>query len=272
MKRVEVVQVVMVAFAVGCAARQHPSGPPADGAAPFHVFDAIGATGKPDLSPFGLEPFDLIFAAALWMGADMASAPPAANVQAQASAAVARRALTCLDVEQWPLDERKTAAATVDADLQLYIGLAGAFKNDAPGIAIGYYGLPPIRQVNLPAPGSAAFLAWQSADDRLAPLVAAVDVAFPSVYTFTTDSSTWVAYAQANIAEARRIAPKSPLYAFVWPRYHEGTPNALQPIDPLGVLPHIGNEHMLLSALVPTHSHILSMARTAKLQHRQRSA
>jgi hypothetical protein len=156
--------------------------------------------------------------------------PPAANVEQQAAAAK-KGVFTCLDVEQWKLDQRAIPSSEVDANLNLYIGLIREFKADAAGVRVGYYELPPIRQVKPLAPSSPAFLAWQQANDRLTPLVNAVDFAFPSLYTFTTDSTEWTTYAKANVAEARRVAPKLPLYAFLWPRYHENTPNALQPID-----------------------------------------
>src|SRR5205814_1590172 len=37
---------------------------------------------------------------------------------------------------------------------------------------------------------------------------------------FYADSQGWVKYAQANIAEARRIAGGRPVYPFIWPQYH----------------------------------------------------
>jgi len=197
----------------------------------FHVFNAIGARGTPDLAPYGLEKINLVYASAIWMGADMTVPPADSNVLKVAGDATALDVLTCLDVEQWRVDQRNTPSATVDTGVQYYEVLAQSFAVGAPGIPFGYYGFPPIRQVNVAAPGTPAFVAWQQANDRIRPIVGAVNVAFPSLYTFTSDPGVWVAYAKANIAEARRVAPTLPVYAFIWPRYHEGTPMALQPVD-----------------------------------------
>jgi hypothetical protein len=44
---------------------------------------------------------------------------------------------------------------------------------------------------------------------------------FSILYTFYADRQGWVAYAIAQISEARRKAKGKPVYAFIWPQYHE---------------------------------------------------
>jgi len=59
------------------------------------------------------------------------------------------------------------------------------------------------------------------ANNTFQPVANAVNVVYPSIYTFYTDQEGWKKYAIAQVAEARRLAPGKPVYAFIWPRYHE---------------------------------------------------
>jgi hypothetical protein len=77
------------------------------------------------------------------------------------------------------------------------------------------------------------FLAWQVDNDRLAQIVDHVDALYPSVYTFYPDRQAWVVYAKAQIAEARRLGKGKPVYAFLWPQYHEANAAlAHRPVEP----------------------------------------
>jgi hypothetical protein len=69
-------------------------------------------------------------------------------------------------------------------------------------------------------PNSAPYKQWQAENDALKPTVASVAAIYPSLYTFYTDQTAWVAYATANMAEGRRIAPAKKMYPFLWPSNH----------------------------------------------------
>jgi hypothetical protein len=58
-------------------------------------------------------------------------------------------------------------------------------------------------------------------NDQLRSLAGAVDVFFPSLYTFYPDQAGWKKYAIAQIEEARRYGGGKPIYVFLWPQYHE---------------------------------------------------
>lgn len=88
---------------------------------------------------------------------------------------------------------------------------------------IGYYGVPPNRDYwrAIKGPGSKEYAAWQAENDLLSTMVDKVDALFPSLYTFYDDPLRWKAYAIANLKEARRIGKGKPVYAFLWPQYHD---------------------------------------------------
>jgi hypothetical protein len=97
------------------------------------------------------------------------------------------------------------------------------FHEAAPRLRLGYYGTIPVPDYWRAIQGttSADFKAWQQDNDRLGLIAKDVDVLFPSLYTFYADRQGWVAYAIAQISEARRKAKGKPVYAFIWPQYHE---------------------------------------------------
>ena len=59
-------------------------------------------------------------------------------------------------------------------------------------------------------------------------LVPREDAFFPSLYTFNDDRAAWARRVRNDVAIARSIAPQLPVYLYLWPQYHEGTPKALQ--------------------------------------------
>jgi hypothetical protein len=82
-------------------------------------------------------------------------------------------------------------------------------------------------------PGSKEYQAWQRDNDRLEELAALQDALCPSLYTFYPDRQGWVTYAVAQLAEAKRKANGKPVYAFLWPQYHDSNKKLrLQPIEP----------------------------------------
>ena len=163
----------------------------------------------------------IIYAAGIWAGGqDPGELPDREQFMALVRAKAA--AITVLDIEQWETDLRRGDAAEVAGAIERLVTIIGWAKEAAPRSQIGLYGELPVRDywVTRNDPGSEKYLAWQGANDFLGPLAAAVDVVFPSIYTFyADDEANWVKYAEANLAEARRYG--KPVMPFVWPRYHD---------------------------------------------------
>lgn len=188
----------------------------------FVVFDSTWHKGKPDLSQFGLRPITLI-GGQLWeKGADRAHLPDKNKVLALAEQAMASGGVAVLDIEHWPV--RGDPAVVADS-LAKYSTVLEWFHGTFPGLQVGYYGVPPIRDYwrALKGPGSKEYLAWQAENDGLRSLAHDVDVLFPSLYTFYPHREGWVQYATAQIREARRYGQGRPVYVFLWPAYHDSS-------------------------------------------------
>lgn len=196
---------------------------------PFRVFDGLLLTGKPDLSPYGIEPIHIVDRGIWRPGADRHSAPDPALIQRYVAGLPNDGAPIVLDFESYRLGGTDQDAAFAFGQLRR---IATMFRAAAPGRSLGFYETMPIRDYwRAIRPSSAPeYRAWQRENDRLAPLAANVDLLFPSVYTFYPDSDGWVAYASAQICEARRLSSK-PVYLFLWPQYHDSVARRGEYID-----------------------------------------
>lgn len=49
------------------------------------------------------------------------------------------------------------------------------------------------------------------------------DALFPSLYTFSDNRPAWLAKFRRIMTQAAKVAPGKPVYAYLWPQYHDGT-------------------------------------------------
>lgn len=186
----------------------------------FRVFDATLYLNKPALHEFGIEYLPSL--SSFWR-----PYPPAADVPtvAMAKSAIGKDGIGAtpdvfIDVEHWPL---RGESSKVRESLVKYVELLRMVRQELPGKRIGLYGMMPIRDYwrAIRAKGSSSYREWQGENDRLGVLVKEVDALYPSLYTFYDDREGWQDYAIANLSEARRISQGKPIYAFLWPQYHD---------------------------------------------------
>jgi hypothetical protein len=188
------------------------------------VFDALLFTNKPDLRTEGLEPITVV-EPDRWLltGQSDDQIPDESSIQIGVRATGAASGILVLDQEDWPV---QGTTAVVGASVNKYLTLLSRVRQVGFQGSIGYYGGPPIRDYwrAIEPPNSQLYRAWQSENDLMQPLANAVDLIFPSIYTFYDDQDGWTRYAIANLSEARRLARGKPVYAFIWPQYHESNP------------------------------------------------
>ena len=209
---------IWLALTVSTALGQTPLSPK-----PFVVFDGTYYSNKPDLSAYGIQPITAIYSGAFsptgwYTNVDLL--PSVESVQAAARVAQQKGHRVMIDIEHWPLNGAPDAVLN---SLTKYLTVLRWFRNAAPGLSVGFYGGPPIidywRAVK--GPSSQEYQSWMGENNQLYPLTRAVDVIFPSAYTFYSDQAGWKKYAIAQIMEARRIGEGKPVYVFLWPQYHE---------------------------------------------------
>lgn len=184
----------------------------------FHVYDAINLAGKPPLGAQGLRPLPVLYESALWPPGAPKDNPVESTIRAAARGVNAPDHILCVDIEYWPL--QGVGDAQFNASLAKYRQVVGWIKQERPDLKVGFYGVLPVRDYWSPVGGEPAKLQdWQAKNAKMRPLADAVDVIFPSLYTFYPNPAQWATYAEANLRAARQYG--KPVYAFLMPVYHE---------------------------------------------------
>ena len=187
----------------------------------FVVFDGTLYKQKPDLSQYGIRPITILYEGQFWpSGQASTNLPQQAIVHTLAAEVASSLSPVVIDIERWPVTGD---SSVVQSSVTQYQTVLRWFRETVPSLRIGFYGTIPVPDYwrAIQPPTSADFKAWQRDDDRLSAIGQAVDALFPSIYTFYADRQGWVTYAIAQISEARRKANGKPVYAFIWPQYHE---------------------------------------------------
>jgi len=217
----------LLAGSVSTAASAQSCGRPAG--RPFRIFDATAYVGRPDWSRYGIEPIHIVDRGLWPEGAGRSGPPDPALVRRYVESLPNDNAPIVLDIEHYDLTGSDQAARAALTDLRR---LAAAFRAIAPGRQIGFYGIIPIPDAarSLAGAGSAPYRAWQRQNDRMSSLQGSVNMLFPPAYTNDRDQAAWAAVAAGQICEARRLSSK-PVYLFLWPEFHEGSPLRGQYLD-----------------------------------------
>ncbi len=194
----------------------------------FRVYDATAYRDKPDLSAYGIHYLPAV--SSFWRPKPPQNLPPSSSMVRRAigiddmdqdgKIKASNRKDIYINVEHWPI---RGDINEVYESLTKYKEVIKKVKAELPGALIGLYSLMPIRDYwrAIKPEESAEFKTWREENNRLSTLVSEVDFLLPSLYTFYPDEDGWEKYAISNLLEARRISQGKPVYAFLWPQYHD---------------------------------------------------
>lgn len=190
----------------------------------FSVYDATGFRGVSHPLP-GFRQVQVLYASDLWQLSSDRTTPDTAYAR-KAAAKLPAGDLLVVDVEHWEVTGRDGSMG--QAKLR---ELLDAVRRGAPWARVGLYGVLPPRHYWASSAvdrSSELYEAWMRSVREAAPLADAVDVLFPSLYTFyppggkaggiTATLEGWQRYARATVQAARLFG--KPVVPFVWPRYH----------------------------------------------------
>jgi hypothetical protein len=183
---------------------------------PFVLYDNMFYRGKPDTAPEGLVLSNILYQREIWPHADYDVLPSRDAFEATVRLHLTNPGPLVLDIEKLPLKGPPEAARH---NMEILVTLAGWAHEAAPGNVIGFYGTNTLSRI----PSSSLPYARE--------LARHVDAFFPSMYTFDDDWSAWEKRAETSIAEAAVLGPGKPVYLYLWPQYHDGTPKQFQFID-----------------------------------------
>jgi hypothetical protein len=192
----------------------------------FKARDATRYPSNPNLGPYGLKDIVVAYESSLWPSGASRSSPNTSYILNTYIPKIRSKNpdVVVIDIETWKLEPTMTSSQ-VTTNINKFKTVISAFRRGLPNAKIGLYMGVPYRNWLAPCgdPGkrAARTTSWHNHTLRLRPLADAVDIIFPSLYTFYGDTAAvncWPAYAQANIKEARTYG--KPVWAFLWMKYH----------------------------------------------------
>lgn len=204
-------------------------GAPAEAADPFVVRDATRYPTDPNLSPYGLKDIVVAYESSLWPAGASKATPDLNYIRTYYIPKVKSKNpdVLVLDIEVYKFTST-TTAADWNNNINKLKSVIALFRQELPNTKIGYYMLAPERNwlatCGDPKKRVARYTAWHDRNLRMQPLADAVDILFPSLYTFYSDLESqkcWQAYAKANIAEAKMYG--KPVWPFITMKYHQST-------------------------------------------------
>lgn len=192
----------------------------------FKARDATRYPQNPNLAPYGLKNIIVAYESSLWPSGASRSTPNTSYILNTYIPKIRSQNpdVVMIDIEVWKLNATMTSSQ-ITANINKFKQVISAFRKGLPNTKIGLYLAMPERNwlapCGDPAKRASRTTAWHNNNLRLAPLASAVDIIFPSLYTFYGDSAAiacWPNYAKANIKEARIYG--KPVWPVLWMKYH----------------------------------------------------
>jgi len=189
----------------------------------FRSRDATRFRENPNLAKYGLPNIVVAYESSLWPSGASRTQPNTSYIANTFIPKIRGQNpdVVVIDIEAWPFKSGMTASE-ITANINKFKKVIAVFRRELPKTKIGIYLLMPERNWLAPCgdPGKSAArtASWHARNLKLTPLASAVDIIFPSLYTFYSDPTCWDKYAAANIKEARIYG--KPVWAFLWMKVH----------------------------------------------------
>jgi len=199
----------------------------------FTLYDATLYRDKPDLSQFGIKPIEVFYTQHVWpKGHSRDLPPPFEGVNHRLKKTSAKPGdFIVLDFEHWPLQGYRYKPWKYTISINNYTETIERFRACRPDLSYGFFGVIPVNNFKraISDPASKSYRIWRGDVQRLIPLTAKIDAAFPVAYTYNDDPEAWGTYFSATMFEVKSIFDGE-VYPFIWPQYfdHAPTPEHLR--------------------------------------------
>lgn len=181
------------------------------------IYDNLFYKGKPETFQDGLILSNILYEGLIWpKGQKFGVLPDRSVFETLVRAHSTNPGPLVIDIEKLPLKGSKDDSRK---HLETLATLADWAHAAAPGKIIGFYGTNTLSHI---APADLPYARE---------LARHVDAFFPPMYTFDDDRGAWEKRAKASATEAHALAPGKPVYFYLWPQYHDGTPRQFQFIE-----------------------------------------
>ncbi len=190
----------------------------------FVMYQSLGYANMPDfLSEYGISYIKIYGQSHFW-GSKIEddNIPKIGIIEKLALDSIKnKRSVVCLDIEHWPVTGENISKR--NESINKYYRVMDIFKKVAPSVDVGFYSTLPVRNywdlVKADGELTSKVLTWKHENAAMTDLANRVDIIMPSLYTFYNKPEDWIKYAEGMLKEAKKYG--KPVYAFVWPEYHQ---------------------------------------------------
>jgi len=199
----------------------------------FRVFDGTQYINRPDMRKYGIENITILYGFNFWKkNENQDFIPNTKRLIKLARKYDGKSKMIVLDIEHWTVQGHPLRPWIINNSIDKYIKTFNIFKAHAKISKIGYFGgIFPISnyKASIANKESTEYRTWEKDNSKMAGLAKIVDVAFPSVYTYSDDIKLWEKSFLAKV-EQLRTKYTGEIFVFLWPQYfdHEPTPEHLQ--------------------------------------------
>lgn len=180
----------------------------------FVIYDNMSYKGKPDTTPLGMIPSDVLYENKIWpVRQQIGTLPDRSVFEALVRSVATHPGPLVIDIENLSL---RIAPDRARLSAELLAKLADWAHEAVPGKIIGYYGTNTLLDIPEPDLPAARELARH------------VDAFFCPLYTFDDDRARWEKRAKTSLEQSQQLDPKKPVYFYLWPQYHVGSVKALR--------------------------------------------
>jgi hypothetical protein len=195
---------------------------------PFSIYNAMQYQSMPDLTTQGLRAINLINETSLFTSKTDLS-PDSEKIENLAIQSTNQQGVPIVfDIEDWSY-----ANSSLPTTIDWFLDVIGVFKQYNTS-QMGFYGVVPndaYNWENIEPIGGSNYVKWQQLNTNLSPIADQIDLFFPSFYTDDNDTVSWNEFVTATLGELKKYNINKPVYAFLWPQYHDGTPDQYQFLD-----------------------------------------
>ncbi|MCW9014366.1 MAG: hypothetical protein OQL06_11330 [Gammaproteobacteria bacterium] len=176
---------------------------------------------------FGINKITVLYGSRFWdKGESRDDIPTTQRLKKLARKYDGKSRMIVLDIEHWKVQGHPLRPWIINDSIDKYIKTFNIFKTHTKLSKVGYFGgIFPISnyKASIASKESSEYRTWKKDNRKISELAKIVDVAFPSVYTYSDDIKQWEKSFLAKIEQLKTLYTGE-IYVFLWPQYFDHSP------------------------------------------------
>ena len=193
----------------------------------FSLYDGTQYRNRPDMRKYGIKNITILYGHRFWGGnSTRVDIPDNERLKYLAKKYDKPGQMIVLDIEHWKVQGHPYKPWIINESIEKYIKIINLFKKNIKYSKVGYFGaILPVSnyKASISDKNSRLYKQWKSDNKKLSKLAKTVDVAFPSVYTYSDNIKLWEKSFLRKIEQLKLIY-SGKIFVFLWPQYFDHAP------------------------------------------------